>query len=296
MSETQVDFDASAKALNSLTTAAENHPESPIAHLHRPANHESTHSWLGKILPASTLNDLESRFHMGNYVIDRQTGEKSFEAMSIYVRLGMHLLYYGSEQEKALHWQRTLEILKDQSVKMGREYDTPESSAHIEPFIKSFDLHDSLADLVEPDPTKYATFNDFFAREIRESSRPIAQPDDEFLTSSPADCRLTAYPTVDLATEYWIKGEGFTISRLLTDPALATLFDGGSIVIARLALKIITAGTRRSRAQWRASKTFLAPTTPSIHKPSMSQGRWTSSVRIKDQSWFLSEILPDLQS
>lgn len=235
MSETQVDFDASAKALNSLTTAAENHPESPIAHLHRPANHESTHSWLGKILPASTLNDLESRFHMGNYVIDRRTGEKTFEAMSIYVRLGMHLLYYGSEQEKALHWQRTLEILKDQSVKMGREYDTPESGAHIEPFIKSFDLHDSLADLVEPDPTKYATFNDFFAREIKESSRPIAQPDDEFLTSSPADCRLTAYPTVDLATEYWIKGEGFTISRLLTDPALATLFDGGSIVIARLA-------------------------------------------------------------
>ena len=28
---------------------------------------------------------------MGNYVIDRETGEKSFEAMSIYVRLGMHL-------------------------------------------------------------------------------------------------------------------------------------------------------------------------------------------------------------
>ena len=28
---------------------------------------------------------------MGNYVIDRKTGEKSFEAMSIYVRLGMHL-------------------------------------------------------------------------------------------------------------------------------------------------------------------------------------------------------------
>lgn len=235
MSESQVNFDASAKALNSLTTAAENHPELPIAHLHRPANHESAHSWLGKILPASTVNDLESKFHMGNYVIDRQTGEKSFEAMSIYVRLGMHLLYYGSEQEKALHWQRTLEILKDQSVKMGREYDTPESKAHIEPFIKSFDLQDSLADLVEPDPTKYATFNDFFAREIKESSRPIAQPDDEFLTSSPADCRLTAYPTFDLATEYWIKGEGFTIPRLLTDQALANLFDGGSIVIARLA-------------------------------------------------------------
>ena len=43
---------------------------------------------------------------MGNYVIDRQTGQKSFESMSIYVRVGMHLLYYGTEQEKALHWKR----------------------------------------------------------------------------------------------------------------------------------------------------------------------------------------------
>ena len=235
MSETQVGFDASAKALNSLTTAAENHPEAPIAHLHRPANHESSHTWLSKILPASTLNDLENRFHMGNYVIDRQTGEKSFEAMSIYVRLGMHLLYYGSEQEKALHWERTLELLKDQSEKMGREYDTPESKAHIEPFIQSFNLQDSLSEMVEPDPTKYATFNDFFAREIKESARPIAQPDDEFTTSSPADCRLTAYPTIDLATKYWIKGSGFTISKLLQDPALASQFEFGSIVIARLA-------------------------------------------------------------
>lgn len=235
MSDSQAGFDASAKALNSITTAAKNHPEAPILHIHRPANHESAHAWLGKILPASTLDNLETRFHMGNDVIDRQTGEKSFEAMSIYVRLGMHLLYYGSEQEKALHWQRTLELLKDQSVKMGREYDTPESKAHIEPFIQSFNLQDSLVEMVEPDPTKYANFNDFFAREIKESARPIASPQDEFKTSSPADCRLTAYPTIDLATEYWIKGQGFTLSRLLADPALADLFDGGSIVIARLA-------------------------------------------------------------
>jgi phosphatidylserine decarboxylase len=63
------------------------------------------------MLPASTLDNLESKFHMGNYVIDRQTGQKSFEAMSIYVRVGMHLLYYGSEQEKALHWRKTLQLL-----------------------------------------------------------------------------------------------------------------------------------------------------------------------------------------
>lgn len=234
MTDTQAGFDASEKALRSLTSAAGKHPEASVNVLPS-ANHESAHSWLGKIIPASTLDNLETRFHMGNYVIDRQTGEKSFEAMSLYVRLGMHLLYYGSEQEKALQWKRTVALLKEQSEKMGKEYDKPESRAHIEPFIQNFRLQDSLVEMVEPDPTKYATFNDFFAREIKESARPIAEPEDEFVTSSPADCRLTAFPTIDLATKYWIKGRGFTVSNLLADPALAKLFDGGSIVIARLA-------------------------------------------------------------
>ena len=155
--------------------------------------------------------------------------------MSIYVRLGMHLLYYGSEQERALQWKRTVDLLKDQSEKMGREYDTPASKAHIEPFINSFELQDSLVEMKEPDPTKYATFNDFFAREIKESARPIAEPENDLVASSPADCRLTAYQTTDLATKYWIKGHGFSIASLLGDEELAFRFDGGSIVIARLA-------------------------------------------------------------
>jgi len=55
------------------------------------------------------------------------------------------------------------------------------------------------------------------------------------VTVSPADCRLTAYQTLDLATKYWIKGIGFTLTKLLGDDDLAKQFDGGSIVIARLA-------------------------------------------------------------
>jgi phosphatidylserine decarboxylase len=91
MSDTQAGFKASAKALNALTNAAENHPEHPQSNLHRPANHESAHSWLAKVIPPEALESLENSFHMGNYVIDRQTGKKTFEAMSLYVRLGMHL-------------------------------------------------------------------------------------------------------------------------------------------------------------------------------------------------------------
>ena len=228
-------FEATAGALKSLTTAAEDHGADPRSHLHRPADHQASHSFIAKYFPNTKLEALESRFHLGNYVLDRKTGQKTFEAMSVYVRLGMHLLYYGSEQEKMLHWSRTVELLKEQSEKMGKEYDSPESKAHIQPFIDSFELQDSMSEMVQPDPTKYDTFNEFFAREIKESARPIDEPQNELVSSSPADCRLTAFPTVDLATKYWIKGSGFTLARLMGDEALAEQMDGGSIVIARLA-------------------------------------------------------------
>lgn len=59
----------------------------------------------------------------------------------------MHLLYYGTEQEKALHWKRTQAMLREQSVKMGKQYDDPESREHIWPFIKSFHLESTLIQL-----------------------------------------------------------------------------------------------------------------------------------------------------
>jgi len=52
----------------------------------------------------------------------------------------MHLFYYGSAKEKALHWKKTLELLKKQSEKMGREYDAAKSKQHIPYFIEAFRL------------------------------------------------------------------------------------------------------------------------------------------------------------
>jgi len=232
---TEEGFNASAGALTELTRRAENKNQPPTSHIHGSATTAESHAWLASWLPKGTIESVENKFHLGNYVLDRQTGEKTWEAMSIYVRVGMHLLYYGSEQQKALHWKKTLELLKDQSEKMGREYDSLESKQHIVPFIQSFNLEPTLYEMVEPNPDAYPTFNAFFAREIKESARPIADPENDFVTSSPADCRLTAFPTIDLATKYWIKGNGFTLERLLGDPQLAAQFDGGSMVIARLA-------------------------------------------------------------
>lgn len=228
-------YNASAGALDDLTGRASDHQVPPHGEKHVVSSTQHSHAWLESILPASTVDNLEARYHLGNYVLDRQTGEKTFETMSVYVRLGMHLLYYGSEQEKVLHWQKTLSLLEAQSRKMGAQYDAPESKAHIQPFIDSFQLGPSMSEMVKTDPADYATFNEFFGREIKESARPIADPTNDLVTSSPADCRLTVFPTIDLATKYWIKGFGFTLERLLGDAGLAQQFEGGSIAIARLA-------------------------------------------------------------
>lgn len=188
-SMTDAHFDATADALNGLTDEASVHNENPKNTLHRPADQPKSHSLLKKIFPYDNLEQMEAAFHLGNYVKDRTTGQKSWEPMSIYVRVGMHALYYGSEQEKALHWKKTLTLLETQSKKMGKQYDDPASVEHIQPFIESFELQNTLDEMVQPDPTKYKTFNDFFAREIREDARPIAEPDN---VSLPPSC-LSAY-------------------------------------------------------------------------------------------------------
>jgi phosphatidylserine decarboxylase len=234
---TEEHFNKTSQALDELTTAvSKDHTLSPSRSLHLKSTREEAHGWLSKYFPTSYLDSVEANWNMGNYVLDRTTGEKHFEEMSFYVRMGMHLLYYGTAQENALHWKKTLDLLEAQSVKMGKEYDTPESKAHILPFIQTFELEDQLAELKKPNVEDYSCFNEFFGRELKDGARPIAEPENPLVTSSPADCRLTAYPTIDLATKYWIKGFGFTVEKLLGDDAeLAQKFDGGSIVIARLA-------------------------------------------------------------
>ncbi|KAK3112651.1 hypothetical protein LTR53_010848 [Teratosphaeriaceae sp. CCFEE 6253] len=229
-------LDAAATTLNQLTTQAGQNPAGHgTAQLHTAANAERSDSLFRSVFPYTSVEEFEAEWHLGNYIMDRATGAKTFEPMSLYVRLGMHLLYYGSPQQQALHTHRAQALLREQSLKMGQEYNAPASRAHIQPFIDSFGLQETLKEMVEPDPTKYQTFNAFFARQIRDSTRPQASPGDPSVVTSPADCRLTCFPSIDLATRFWIKGFGFTLPRLVNSTPLAEKFVGGNIVIARLA-------------------------------------------------------------
>ncbi|KAK0932795.1 hypothetical protein LTR29_015647 [Friedmanniomyces endolithicus] len=227
-------LEAASTALDHLTTKASEADGHTKEHLHAAADADKAHS-LPQDRQANPNPTLPKPPPQTPTPTNTPPGAKSFEPMSIYVRLGMHILYYGSAEETALHWRPTQDLLKEQSVKMGKQYDSPDSRDHIKPFIDSFHLLPSMPEMLQPDYTKYATFNEFFARQIREDARPQDEAGDPRVVSSPADCRLTAFPTVDMATKYWIKGFGFTLPRLLNNEALAQKFDGGSLVIARLA-------------------------------------------------------------
>lgn len=87
-------LDATAEMLTGIIDKSEHHGD-PQDHLHVPGNQEKAHSWFRAVFPYNSLEDFENQWHLGNYIIDRETKKKSFEPMSIYVRAGMHLLYYG---------------------------------------------------------------------------------------------------------------------------------------------------------------------------------------------------------
>ena len=70
-------------ALEALVKHSEEHSDVKNA-MHAPMHQLSSLPLVHKLLPG--LEDLASRYHVGNYVIVRATGERIFESMPIYPR------------------------------------------------------------------------------------------------------------------------------------------------------------------------------------------------------------------
>ncbi|KAL1408510.1 hypothetical protein Q8F55_005322 [Vanrija albida] len=197
-------------------------------------------AWVAHFFPsAETLDRLFAYEHMGNFVIDRMTGRKLFESMPLYVRVGMHLLFVeGSEY---MSYKRVEKLLTDQSVKQGRIYDEtgPSVRPHIESFVTSYAI--PLDELLVQDLDQYPTFNSFFARRLVATARPITAAADPGVLTSPADCRIGVFQTLEEATSLWIKGKKFTVPALLTGDEADSRFDPltasgkASVVVCRLA-------------------------------------------------------------
>ncbi|KAI0359442.1 hypothetical protein OH77DRAFT_1419944 [Trametes cingulata] len=220
-------------ALEKMVEQSAEHPDVKNS-IHAPMHMLQNIPFVHKLVPG--LEQLANQYHVGNFVIVRATGERIFESMPIYPRLGMHLLFYGGTQVKMLRNRSVETVLKDLSVRQGKIYDSPESVKSIPSFIQTYSI--SLDELEQPDISKYKTFNEFFYRKLKPGVRPVQNAADPSAFCSAADCRLTVYPTLDLAKQLWIKGNNFTIPTLLgvaPDSDTAKAFADASVAVHRLA-------------------------------------------------------------
>ncbi len=85
----------------------------------------------------------------------------------------------------------------------------------------------------------FKTFNEFFFRALKPEARPIAPG--AGVAVFPADGRHLAFPDVDAAEGFYVKGEKFTLAELLgeagrpeADRPLTRQFAGGAMLISRL--------------------------------------------------------------
>jgi len=110
-------------------------------------------------------------------------------------------------------------------MRMSRRY----SAAKVLPFVLDYNLDPTE---FAKSPLLYRTFNAFFYRALKPEARPIATGDQ--VAVLPADGRHLAFPDVDAAEGFYVKGAKFTLAELLGDPALAEKFAGGAMLISRL--------------------------------------------------------------
>ncbi|KAF2225015.1 phosphatidylserine decarboxylase-domain-containing protein [Elsinoe ampelina] len=155
--------------------------------------------------------------------------------MPLFVRLGMHLLYCGSPQIRLLQTDAAKHLLKEQTERLGRLYDSTDSRDYIRYFIQHYHLEDTETEWEFEHLESYESFNEFFGRALKPAARPITDPDDEDAISAAADSRTVVYRSILQATQFWIKGFGFSLETLIENEAWARELGSASIAIHRLA-------------------------------------------------------------
>ncbi|CAG8574107.1 2992_t:CDS:10 [Ambispora leptoticha] len=191
---------------------------------------QAQRKWISKIISKVGYGSFRVGANNANIIVqDRITGQLVEEKMPTYIRLGIRLLYKGVKQVEAKTTKRLLETL---SIKQGKKYNSPSSINDIPSFIAfhQLNVNEVLAPL-----ESFKNFNEFFYRKLKPDARTLDSPNDPRVIVSPADCRMMAFSRIDEATNIWIKGQNFSLERLLENQDAAEQFHGGSLGIFRLA-------------------------------------------------------------
>jgi phosphatidylserine decarboxylase len=195
---------------------------------------QAQRKWYSKVITKISYGGYKLGANSANILVqDRITGQINEERMSVYVRLGIRLLYKGMGS-RDMEKKRIKKMLRSLSIKQGKKYDDPASVSQIEGFIAfhQLDMNEVLL------PTEqFRNFNEFFYRALKPNARPCSAPDQPEIIVSPADCRTVVFNTIDDATRIWVKGRDYSLEKLFGDayPLEAKRYKGGSMGIFRLA-------------------------------------------------------------
>jgi phosphatidylserine decarboxylase len=212
---------------------------------------QAQRKWYSKVITKISYGGYKLGANSANILVqDRITGQINEERMSVYVRLGIRLLYKGlkskdmeTKRSKLPH-PRVLrpttnnlpvrKLLRGLSFKQGVKYDDPASKAEIQKFINFHQL--DMSEVLLP-LQNFKNFNEFFYRQLKPDARPCSAPDNPRIIVSPADCRSVVFNRMDVATQIWVKGREFSIERLLGSayPDDAKRYTNGALGIFRLA-------------------------------------------------------------
>ncbi|KAJ5288964.1 Phosphatidylserine decarboxylase-related protein [Penicillium angulare] len=195
---------------------------------------QAQRKWYSKVITKLSYGGYKLGANSANILVqDRITGHINEERMSVYVRLGIRLLYKGLKS-KEMEKKRIRRILRSLSIKQGNKYDDPASTSQIQDFINFHQL--DMSEVLLP-IEKFRNFNEFFYRALKPEARPCSAPDDPRVVVSPADCRSVVFDQITEATGIWVKGREFSIARLLGNayPEDAARYQNGALGVFRLA-------------------------------------------------------------
>ncbi|KAH7026119.1 phosphatidylserine decarboxylase-domain-containing protein [Microdochium trichocladiopsis] len=195
---------------------------------------QAQRKWYSKVITKIGYGGYRLGANSANILVqDRLTGQINEEKMSVYVRLGIRLLYKGMKSNQ-MENKRIRKLLKSLSIKQGKKFDDPESKSQIEGFIAFHKL--DMSEVLLP-IEKFNNFNEFFYRALKPNARPCSAPNNPHIVVSPADCRSVVFNSIDDATSIWVKGREFSVSSILGDayPEDAKRYTNGALGIFRLA-------------------------------------------------------------
>ncbi|EGO03507.1 hypothetical protein SERLA73DRAFT_101693 [Serpula lacrymans var. lacrymans S7.3] len=169
--------------------------------------------------------------YVGWPTINRKTGEFSREQQPLFKKLKM-LFLFNPLTEWIDETSQYRKYLHDKTVRSQAKEEAPKSKEDIPGFIQRYHIN---MDDFEPSVWKeYPSFQQFFIRHHKPGARPIYAEDDGTIAVVPSDCRVTTYNTVAETKKLWIKGRGWSISRLIHDSELAQSWTDGAVGCFRL--------------------------------------------------------------